>query len=133
MKEFTDYCRDFITDNISYYQGQKVYGCDLGYTLCEGINANGTATYSRKEAKEYICEWWNDAADFSDYEEFNFGKRSNPFDNPEAFMVKMVIEGVDSLLSQCQVIDDNWNDEIVLTDEVIDLITSSIINFDVQF
>lgn len=133
MKEFTDYCRDFIIDNINDYKGEKVYGCDLYFTLCEGINANGTATFSRQLAKEYICKWWDDASDFSDHEKFNFGERSNPFENPEAFMVKMVIEGVDSLLSQCQFIYDNWNDEIILTEEVINSITSDIEEFDVQF
>lgn len=133
MEKFTDYCREFIENNLSEYDGQNVYACDLGFTLCEGINANGTATFSRQLAKDYICEWWEDAADFSDYEEMNFGKRSNPFENTEAFMVRMIIEGVNSILSQCDFINDNWNDEIELTEDVISEILESIKDLDVKF
>ena len=49
----------------------------------------------------------------------NFGERSNPFDNVEAFTVRMVIEGVRTILSRCQFIDNKWNDKFELTEDVI--------------
>lgn len=132
-KDFETYCKEFIIDNIEEYENQTVYACDLAYTLAEGINADGTATYNRAEAIAYICEWWYDASDYSDYEKDNFGERSNPFKNPEAFMVRMVIEGVNIMLSRCTAVDEAWNDELTLTKDVIESIKADIENASIEF
>lgn len=122
MKNFSEFCKDYLLEKLDEYEGTMSYGCDLTYNLCEECNANGSLTYSRKTAIEYLCEWWYDAADFSEYEQMSFGERSNPFENPEAYMVRMVIGGIGYLLSQCAVIDEAWNDELELTPEVIEAI-----------
>lgn len=124
-KNFDDYCRDFIKDELPVHEGRNVYACDLGCYLTESINCDGTATYSTAEAKDYIREWWDEAGEYWDYEKFNFGEHyHNPFDEPEAFMVCMIIEGVNSILSQCDFIDDHWDDEIVLNKKNIKTILS---------
>ncbi len=134
LKTLTDYCKDFIIDNLPDYLGTNVYGCDLGYTITEGINADGSCTYSTYEAKEYLKFWWDDAADYFQYEKDNFGENLyNPFKNPEAYMVCMVIEGVNSLLSQSSFIDKNWNNEIELTKKNIKKIIQEIKDFQVEF
>lgn len=51
----------------------------------------------------------------------------------EAFMVRMVIEGISSILSQCEIIDENWNDGIELTPEVIGAIKEQIKDKEVRF
>lgn len=122
IKPFFDYCKDFILDNIEGYEGNVVYGCDLGIELTEEICCDGTITFSSSESKRYLAEWWDDAAMFSDYEKFSFGQRSNPFDNVEAFIVNMVTEGVRSILSRCQFVDDKWNEKFELTEQVIEII-----------
>lgn len=119
IPEFFDFCKDFILDNIEDYEGSYVYGADLGIYLTEGINADGTFTYSTEKAKKYLQDWWEDAAEYSEYEEMNFGQRSNPFENVEAFIVRMVIEGVRTILSLCKFVDDKWNDKFELTEDVI--------------
>ena len=134
LKTLTDYCKDFIIDNLPDYLGTSVYGCDLGYTITEGINADGSCTYSTYEAKEYLKFWWDDAADYFQYEKDNFGENLyNPFKNPETYMVCMVIEGVNSLLSQSSFIDKNWNNEIELTKKNIKKIIGEIKDFQVEF
>lgn len=47
MKSYVEYVKDFILENLPNYECMVVYGCDLGYTITEGINANGSATYSK--------------------------------------------------------------------------------------
>ena len=134
LKTLTDYCKDFIIDNLPDYLGTSVYGCDLGYTITEGINADGSCTYSTYEAKEYLKFWWDDAADYFQYEKDNFGENlHNPFESPEAYMVCMVIEGVNSLLSQSKFIENNWNNNIELTDKNIDRIIREIKDLRVEF
>lgn len=120
IKPFIPFCKDYLKEQLDEYEGQTHYACDLGYVLTEGINADGSFTYSRELAKDYLKEWWDDAADYAEYEKFNFGEyEHNPFENPEAYAVCMVIQGICGLLSKCQLIDDNWNDEIELTEDNI--------------
>ena len=119
IPEFFDFCKNFILDEIDEFEGRDVYGADLGIDLTEGINADGTFTYSTEKAKKYLQDWWADAAEYSEYEEMNFGQRSNPFENVEAFIVRMVIEGVRTILSRCKFVDDKWNDKFELTEDVI--------------
>ena len=69
---------------------------------------------------EYLKAWWFDCGDYWEYEKDNFGEHPhNPFDNPEAFMVCMVIHGVDNILSQCRPINEAWNDTITLSDKFV--------------
>ena len=119
VPEFFDFCKNFILENIDEYEGNDVYACDFGITMTEAMNCDGTFTYSTEKAKEYLKKWWVDAGEYSDYEKFSFGERSNPFDNPERFTTGMVMEGVRIILSRCQFIDDKWNDKFELTEDVI--------------
>ena len=119
-EDFMSYCKMHIRLKLFDYQGTTHYACDLAYALCENENRNGTLTFGRTEAIEYIREWWFDCAEYYDYEKFNYGEHLyNPFESPEEYMVCMVIAGVGSILSQCPSIDDAWNNKIELTEEFI--------------
>ena len=124
---FNDYLINFIKSELPEHEGRSVYACDLGNEITNGINCDGTATYSTYEAKQYIREWCDEAGEYWEYENWNFGEHlHNPFDEPEAFMVCMIIEGVSSILAQCEIIDSAWNDKIELTEETIAAILSQI-------
>lgn len=133
MTNFNDFCKEYICGHLDEVKNVSVYACDLAYTLAESDNINGSMTYDWKTAVDYIREWWYDCADYSDYEQDNFGERSNPFENAEAFMARMVIEGISSILSQCEIIDGNWNEQIELTPEVIETIKEQIEDKQVSF
>lgn len=124
---FFEYCKNFILDEIDEYEGQDVYACDLGGILTERMCGDGTFTYSTKKAIELLAEWIWEAGEFSDYEENNFGKRSNPFENVEAYLVGMVSEGVRTVLSRCPLLDQKWNDDtFALTQEIIAVIKEQV-------
>lgn len=134
MTEFNDFCKEQIKNNLPEWIGQDVYMCDLGLELTQEMNCNGTFTFSRTEAMDYLREWWNDASDYWEYEKFSFGEHfHNPFDNPEAYTVCMVIEGVRSLMSQCTEVDENWNDQVELTQEMCDSILEQIESLEVEW
>ena len=91
----TDYCHNVIKDNIDNYNGQEMYIEDLASAICEGMNADGTATYSSRKAEEYLKEWWDDCGDYLNFLNESYGEtNANPFWEPEQFMVGMVSEGV---------------------------------------
>lgn len=120
IKPFIPFCKEYLKEQLDEYEGETHYACDLGYILTEGINADGSFTYSRELAKDYLKEWWDEAGDYAEYEKFSFGEyEHNPFENPEAYTVCMVIQGICGLLSKCELIDSNWNDEIELTEDNI--------------
>ena len=126
-EDFFDYCKEHLLQRLEDYKGTSEYACDLGYTLCERENCDGTLTYSTYEAKQYLKEWWDECGEYLEYENRNFGEnRYNPFENPEAFMVCMVIEGVNSILSQCESINEAWCDNIELSGEFLEKLCKEI-------
>lgn len=126
IPEFFEFCKSYILDNIEDYEGQGEYACDLGIMLTEGMCCDGSFTYSTAKAKEYLIEWFEDAAEYSEYEKFNFGERSNPFENVERFTVQMVAEGVKVVLSRCEFINEHWNETVELTPDIIAIIKEQV-------
>lgn len=131
MEDFKTYCKNYILDHIGEFEGQMAYGCDFGYALTQEPNANGTLTFSRYDAKEYLREWFDECGEYWWHEEMYFGGHEhNPFNNPEAYMVCMVIAGVNAILANEPHIEENWNDEFELTAEVIESIKVYVEEFD---
>ena len=124
---FIDYCKEHIEEKIYNYVGSSHYGADFAYTITEEENANGTLTFSRETARNILGEWWYDCGDYWEYEKDNFGEHAhNPFDEPEAYMVCMVIEGCASLLGQTEALQEVWNDKFELTEELADKIVEQV-------
>lgn len=113
-----EYVIDQLIDKLYDYEDVESYGCDLAYTLYEGENADGSITYSTYEAKQWISKYFDDLDEIVEELNFQFGKdfmaNYNPFENPERFMVVIVIEVASYLLGQCKTIEKNWNNEFKL-------------------
>ena len=122
MENFTEYCKNYILDHIDDYVGDIVDTYDFGFDLTDGPNVDGSLTYSSKLAWDYLAEWRYEAAEYWEYEMMQFGTHSqNPFDNPEAYMVCMVIEGVRQIISRA-FCDLELDEEVELTQEIVDAI-----------
>jgi len=127
MKSFVTYCKQYIYDHIDDWRGQMVYPSDFGFDLTEGPNCDGTLTYSTYEAKEYLKEWWDEAADYFDYERGELGITSNPFENPEGYMVCMVITGVNTLIYRAfSELDIDMDEKVEITGDLIELLTEKV-------
>lgn len=109
---------NMIIDKLYDYEGGEIYSCDLAYTLFEAENIDGTMTYSSWSAKEWIKNNFDDIGEVWEELKFQFGddyvKDINIFDEPEKFMVIVVLESASYLLSRCKTINENWNDKIKL-------------------
>lgn len=133
IENFIDYCKSHIENEIDGYEGESIYLCDLGWELTRDANASGSLTYSSALAREYLKEWNDEAAEYWDFEQSEYGKHyQNQFDNPEAYMVCMVIHGVNRLIDYA--IDelglgDKWNDKVELTEELIKQIVEKVNEF----
>lgn len=109
-----------IVNKLYDYEGVKSYACDLSYTLFEGENMDGSFTYNTYEAKEWIKANYDEIGEVLEELKFNFDSDYfnniliDCFNNPERFMVVIILEAASYILSRCKLIDDNWNDEIIL-------------------
>lgn len=78
--------------------------------------------------------WFDEAAEVYDYQVENYGRvTQNPFENPEAWMVCMIIEGCANLIGQCKCVEEIWNDEVELTEELAEQIKEEIKGLSINF
>ena len=102
--------------------------CDLAYELFENENIDGKFFYDAIKAKQWISEHFNDLNEIIEEIQYQFDEdfcnkiMLDFFKNPDCFIVVVVLEVASYLLGQCKYIDENWNDEIILTNDVIDTI-----------
>lgn len=119
---------DKLIDKLYDYENIKCYACDLAYTLFESYNVDGSITYSTSEAIKWIKDNWEDLPEIMDELKFQFGNdyfndiSIKIFDNPEGFMVIIYLEVARYLIGECKLIENNWNNEIVLTKKNINTI-----------
>ena len=122
--------RELLKEKLADYEGHNIYGADLSWELLETENCDGTITYDRQQAIAWIGENFNLLGEIVEEIEFNWGKESIPnvFTEPEKFMAVVYLEVAGGLLYECRYINDNWNNEIELTREVVSTITKQLDN-----
>ena len=104
------------------YKDTTVYASDLAYTLFEEYNVDGSITYSIYEAKKWISSNFDDLSEIVDEIQYEGLEVPNIFNEPEKFMVIIYLEVANYLLDQCQIIADNWNNKLILNNNIIKII-----------
>ena len=120
---------DLLINEMEDYEDEQVYCSEFAYSLLERYNVDGSITYSTYKAIEWIQAHFEELGEVVEEIQANFGDDyhlPNVFDRPEAFMVVIFLEVGSYLASQCQFINDNWNEEVTLTRDVIDTIKSQL-------
>ena len=122
--------KGIIIDRLDAYQGETIYGCDLGYKLFESENVDGSYTYNTHEAEKWIKENFDNLGEIVEERTFQLGSECIPniFDKPEAFQVVIFLEVSRYLIGQCSFIEENWDEEIEFTSENIAIIKSQLNN-----
>jgi hypothetical protein len=117
-----------MKDELKNHLSTSNYMCDLGFEIFEDANVNGTYTFSAYKAKEWIKNFWDDIGTYVDYDkQYNDGVvNANPFTNPEAFMVQIMLEISSLLIGQIPLSKEKWNEEVSLDKPTIDLIGSQL-------
>lgn len=131
MENFISGLKQDIKDRLSDYSGGNYYGCDLAYTLFEGENANGSVFCNAYKTKEFIKANFDLFGDLVEYCKENMGMTLNPFSEPEKALVILLLESAQSMLAKLPLIDENWNEQIELTDDAIEILCAQIEELDI--
>lgn len=117
-----------LIDKLYEYEDTKEYACELSYILFEHYNVDCTITYNTREASEWIKNNFNDLGEIVEEIKFQGLEIPNVFDEPEKFQVVIYLEVANYILNQCKFIEDNWDDEIELNKENIEIIKKQLEN-----
>lgn len=111
-------------EDLKGYEGSH-YMCDLGYTLFESENVSGAYFSNSSIAKEWVNENFKYIGEIAEEIKFQFDSDYankillDVFYNSDRFIVVIVLEVASYLISRCSTADKYWNEEITLTDEII--------------
>jgi hypothetical protein len=108
---------EFIEEELPKWEDTECNACELGRNLTEDINMMG---YVVEDAWAFLSNHLKDARDEYEYEMNNYGSvLHNPFEEPDAFVTCIMINVVESIISQIPYIDKHWNEQIFLTKGLI--------------
>ncbi len=122
MKTLKAWIIDEMISELKEMEGRTVYGCDLGFSIFESANVDGSYTYSTYEAINWIKKYFDDLGEIVEETTAEGLTPPNVFDKPESFMVFIMLECSSYLTGKCKFIEDNWNDEIELNKKNINRI-----------
>ena len=127
--ELKDIMIDNLKDKLEEYRGNSYYACDLASELYESENADGYIfSYYHQDNIDFIKEHWDDLPEILEELKANFDKdyfsdlMIDIFDRPCRFVVVVCLEVANYLISQCDIVDKNWDGKIELTQKNIDII-----------
>ena len=120
---------DDIMDKLEDYKDTEIYACDIAYTLYEAENADGCIfSYYTRDNEEFIKKYWDDLPEILEELRWNFDCEYfskiliDMFDNPCKFVLIVCLEVANYILGQCKLLEDNWNDKIILTRKNINIL-----------
>lgn len=128
MFTIKDFVIDVLEDKLDEYEGSTTCGGDLYYLLLEQYNTDGTYTYSTYGAESWVKLHFDELGDIVHDMTAEGLPPCNVFENPEAFQVQIMLYVAGQLLGQCDAVNEFWNEEQELTQEIIDKIKEELDN-----
>lgn len=120
---FDNYIKDTIMDKLEEMEGKSLNVSELSDEITMEDNNSGCFILYTIEAKQFIKDFWEEAQDTYEDHIFQFGKEGafipNPFEDPNGYSFFMEDYGVRKLLNNIPFIEDNWDEEIIVTPEII--------------
>ena len=111
--------------HLQKMEGQTVYGCDLAFQLFKSENCTGSYTCNAFESREWIKDNWFDLCEIVEEYEYEFGEYpDNCWINPERFQVQIILYMASSLVGKSDYIEEHWNEEIELTEDIIEKVSA---------
>jgi hypothetical protein len=119
---------ELMADKLSENEGRNVYGADLAFTLFECENIDGSITYSKYKAKEWVKKHFDELGEVVErmQSEWGYNAGVDIFDNPEKFMVSVYLWSASEICGTLETVNEFWDDSVELTAELIEKITEEL-------
>lgn len=109
-----------MMDKLEDLEDSEVCLSELSWNLFESENCNGSYWCNYYRAQEWVKEYFDDLGDVVEEMPFDWGSAPDDvFSQTESFQVQVVLYLADRLLGESQYIQDNWDENVTLTEEVI--------------
>ena len=120
-----------LMDKLDDHAYETVYYIqDLADRLLEEENINGSYFCSTYKSTLWIKEHFEELGDIVEEYEDIFGEPpANPFNEPEKFMVQIMLNVADSIMNETKFISNFEDEQIELTQEVIDTLKAELEEF----
>lgn len=131
-----NYIIDLLIRKLEDYEDMSIYGCDMAYTLLEQYNVDGSITCNTFNAIEWLKDNIQDIYDFLQTIKFTYDDEFyaklciDILESPEKAMVIICLEKAYEIMANLKFINDNWNNEIVLNKENINIIKRELENYE---
>lgn len=119
METIKDFMVDVLKDKLNEYEGTSSCGGELDFYLLEEYNVSGTYTYNTYESKQWVHEHFFELSEIIKEMIEEGLTPCNVFENPEVFQVQIMLFVAGDLLSQCDTVNDFWDEKQELTKEII--------------
>lgn len=116
------FMKDLICERLEQYEGQSVYGCDLGLLLMNKENNEGSYDNSTYKAKKWIKDNFDELGELTELMEDREYTLYNPFLEPDRFQVSVMVFCAEEYLAMTEFIDNNWNNSFILDEDTITVI-----------
>ena len=125
---------EMLKDSLEDYEDTEVYTSDIGYTLLETINMNGTVEFNRKDTYEKFQAYADEySSGWNTMEENWGGVDFNPFDQPEKADAAIYLETASTILNMLPSLTDFDTQEIVLDKGMIDKLKKELDEFEFDY
>lgn len=100
----------------------------MAFTLFECENIDGSITYSKYKAKEWIKKHFDELGEVVEriQAEWDYNAGLDIFDNPEKFMVSCYLWVASEICGTLETVNEFWDDSEELTAELIEKITEEL-------
>lgn len=119
-----------ICDRLENWEGNVVAISDLPNYLYQSALADGSILYSTYKTRQWIAKYFEDIAEVIEdyeYEIEDCVDLKQAFTNPEAFHVDLCYFLCSPLLHESEWINDNEDEEVELTEEIIETIKGELL------
>ena len=125
---------EMLKDSLEDYEDMEVYTSDIGYTLLETTNMNGTVEFSRKATYDKFSAYSDEYSSAWNTMEENWGGVDfNPFDQPEKVDAAIYLETASTILNMLPSLTDLDIEEIVLDKGMIDKLKKELDEFEFDY
>lgn len=117
-----------MCDRLDNWEGRTLYIGDLAYYLYQSAYADGSLLYSTYKTRQWIGKYFEDIAEaIDDFDLTEFMDFSKAFTEPEAFHVDLVSNLAREYIFESKWVKEHEDDEIELTEEIIETIKRELI------